>query len=217
MFQLENKIRCQIIDLGFISYTKAYEMQKNFVCESLHENKNSLLFCEHPTILTIGRVGDKNNILIPRDELLNMGIDVKHVDRGGDITLHSPGQLVIYPIFNLKDFGKDLHLFLRKLEQVAIDLLRKFDILARRSPGKTGVWVNDKKIVSIGIGVRKWISYHGVSINVNTDLKLFSIIKPCGLDVQMTSFSDVSGNIVNMKEVKENLISCFKENFNLIL
>ena len=140
---------------------------------------------------------------------------VHHIDRGGDITLHAPGQLVVYPILDLTNFGKDLRSYLRQLEQVAIDLLGDFDIVASRFSGQTGVWTGKKKIESIGIGVRKWISFHGLAVNVNTDLKLFSMIKPCGLDVEMTSMSQMNKKSIDIEEVKERIVASFCDNFNL--
>jgi lipoate-protein ligase B len=129
--------------------------------------------------------------------------------------LHAPGQLIIYPILNLTHFGKDLRFYLRQLEQVAIDLLGDFDIVANRFPGQTGVWIGEYKIASIGIGVRKWTSFHGLAINVSTDLKLFSMIKPCGLNVAMTSMSEASGKTIDMKEVKGKIVELFFKKFQL--
>jgi lipoate-protein ligase B len=129
------------------------------------------------------------------------------------VTLHAPGQLVIYPILDLRIRGKDLKRYLFLLEQVAIDFLREFDILADRILGKTGAWVGDHKVASIGIGVKKWVSFHGLAINLNTDLKLFELIKPCGLDVEMTSVAhlrkapvDLSAAKTVSKKVLENIL-----------
>ena len=206
---------CRVKDLGLIDYKRAYILQKECVDELLGGGFQSLLLCEHPVVLTLGRLADEKNNLISEDELIKRGIKVHHIDRGGDITLHAPGQLVIYPIWNLTDFGKDLRCYLHRLEQVAIDLLGDFDIVVSRLSGQTGVWAGERKIASIGIGVRKWISFHGLAINVNMDLDLFSMIKPCGLDVEMTSISEIKKKTVHMQKVKERIVDHFCRNFRL--
>ena len=131
------------------------------------------------------------------------------------MTLHAPGQLVVYPILNLAQSNRDLRLYMHKLEQVTIALLKSFGIVASRFSGKTGVFVGPDKIASLGIGVRKWVTYHGLGINVNTDLKLFELIKPCGLDVRMTSIARIKGEVVEMNEVKKRLVECFGREFGL--
>jgi len=207
MVELKQKQDCQVIDLGLVEYKKAYDFQKECVQKVLNDHDPILILCEHPAVLTLGRLADERHLLTPRDELQKQGIDVEFIDRGGEVTLHSPGQLVVYPIVNLNNFDKDLHRYLHFLEEVAIDLLGKFDIVASRSSVNTGAWVGPDKIVSVGIGVRKWISYHGMAINVNTNLNLFSLINPCGLDVKMTSMAKIKGQPVNMAEVKEQVIN----------
>lgn len=206
---------CRVEDLGLVDYGQAYALQKERVGELIDGGCQSLLLCEHPLVLTFGRLADEKNMLIDGKELVKQGVDVHPVDRGGDITLHAPGQLVIYPILDLANFGKDLRCYLHRLEQVAIDLLSGFDIVANGFPGQTGVWTQGKKIASIGIGVRKWIAFHGLAINVNTDLNLFSMIRPCGLDVEMTSISAVRKQAVCMQEVKERMTDRFFRNFQL--
>jgi len=204
-----------IEDLGCVEYLEAYKIQKKYV-ERAHQGESAwLLLCEHPEVLTLGRLGQEENVLVSKDELDRRQVKLENIDRGGDITLHSPGQLVVYPILDLRCFGKDLHDFMRKLEQVAIDLLEDFDIVADRFSGRTGVWVGRKKIVSIGIGVQKWISFHGMAINVNTDLKLFSMIKPCGLEVKMTSMEEIQRKNIDIKMVKESLIKHFTQQFQM--
>ncbi len=204
-------------DLGLIDYQDAYEIQKRRVEEVLKGAQGTVFLCEHPTVLTMGRMADKANILATEQILNERGIPIHWIDRGGDTTLHAPGQLVIYPIFNLQLFKKDLHLYLRKLEEVAIDLLKRFGIVANRFLPQTGVWVGDKKIVSVGIGVRRWVTFHGLAVNVNTDLNLFRLIKPCGLDVTMTSIAAIKGQKILMEDVKEKLKDSFEEIFRLDL
>ncbi|MCK5260137.1 MAG: lipoyl(octanoyl) transferase LipB [Candidatus Omnitrophica bacterium] len=206
---------CCVKDLGLVDYQRTYVLQEQLVDDLLNGGPQTLLLCEHPDVLTLGRLADEKNMLIDGKELVKKGIDVHPIDRGGDITLHAPGQLVVYPILNLANFGKDLRRYLYRLEQVAIDLLGGFDIVASRFPGQTGVWTQGKKIASIGIGVRKWIAFHGLAINVNTDLNLFSMIRPCGLDVEMTSIAAARKQAVCMHEVKERMTDCFFRNFQL--
>ena len=204
----------QVNDLGLISYFEAYTLQKEAVEKILQGNPEVLFLCEHPPVITLGRLAKEENLLFTKEEIKRRAIEVVSIDRGGDVTLHAPGQIVAYPIFNLSRHGKDLHLFLHKLEQVAIDLLGDFGIVANRISGRTGVWVGDKKIASIGIGVRKWVSFHGLALNVNTDLKLFSAIKPCGLDAVMTSMAELQRQTIKMGQVKKRLIDCFGRNFD---
>ena len=206
---------CHVKDLGLIDYEQAYVLQKQHVDEVLRGGPQTLLLCEHPPVLTLGRLADGKNLLIGGEELARRGVCVHPIDRGGDITLHAPGQLIVYPILDLAHFGKDLRRYLRQLEQVAIDLLGDFDIVANRFPGQTGVWVGPKKIASIGIGVRRWIAFHGLAVNVNTDLELFAMIRPCGLDVEMTSMAAVKKQEVCLQEVKEKMMGCFLKNFYL--
>ncbi len=201
-------------DLGCISYQEAYIIQKKRVDQVLQGELSTIFLCEHPSVLTLGRLASEDNLLISKECLDEQGISVEHIDRGGEITLHSPGQLVVYPIINLNFFKKDLHEYMRKLEQVAIELLKDFDIVSDRFSGRTGVWIGRKKIVSIGVGVKKWITFHGMGININTDLNLFSMIKPCGLEVTMTSISEIKGQVIDMNKVKKSLIEKFCLEFN---
>ncbi len=206
---------CQVKNLGTIHYADAYQVQMECVKRVLNDEPQMLIFCEHPAVLTLGRLAVDQHIFATADELNKLGVEVHRIDRGGEVTLHAPGQLVIYPILNLNTRKKDLHAYLHSLEEVAIDLLKEFDIVAERNSGKTGVWIGHKKIVSIGVGVKKWISYHGLAINVNTDLKLFSLIRPCGLDVAMTSMKEISGRDINLKDIKKSLIKIFSKQFDL--
>ncbi len=176
-----------IEDWGLIDYSLAYERQKKYVHSVIMGRADHLIFCEHPAVLTLGRMTKPENLLCSHLGIEARGVVIREVDRGGDVTLHAPGQLVIYPIFNLNKRKRDLKIYVARLEQVAIDLLKDFGILAISIPGQRGVFVGDDKIVSIGVGVRQWVTYHGLGVNVNTDLSLFDLIKPCGLNVRMTS------------------------------
>ena len=215
MRHIDTQRKANYQDMGLIPYVKAWEVQKQTVAAVIGGDEPTLLLCEHPAVLTLGRLGAEDHILLSREALRFQDIEVIRIDRGGEVTLHSPGQLVIYPIFNLHDYGKDLRIYMQKLEQVGIDLLRDFGIVAKRIEGRTGVWVVPKKIISIGVGVRKWVSYHGLAINVNTDLQLFSLIRPCGLDVRMTSLAEVLNQKIDIQLIKDRVIDHFSQQFHL--
>jgi lipoate-protein ligase B len=216
--RVSQKTECVLEDIGLMDYASSYSLQRRYVQEIITKKaKQRILFCEHPPILTLGRSGHEEHILFPREEILKSGAQIVNIDRGGDITLHCPGQLVVYPLLDLNHHGKDLHRYLHDLEQVGIDLLNDFGIMAHRLVGKTGVYVDQKKILSIGVGVKKWISFHGLALNVNCDLKLFSWIKPCGLDVKVTSMKDILKKDVSVSDVKPFLKKHLENIFNLEL
>ncbi|MBI5149808.1 MAG: lipoyl(octanoyl) transferase LipB [Candidatus Omnitrophica bacterium] len=212
---MNTEMICRVEDLGLVDYEDAWACQKVQVDRVRAGGRPVLLLCEHPAVITLGRLAQEKNILVSRETLEHNGVQVVAVDRGGDVTLHAPGQLVVYPILPLAYWKKDLHWYLAQLEQVAIDLLKSFGIVANRISGKTGVWADNLKIASIGIGVRQWVSYHGVGINVDMDMELFDLINPCGLDARMTSMARVKGVTVEMRDVKECLVKCFHRQFNL--
>ncbi|MSQ47549.1 MAG: lipoyl(octanoyl) transferase [Deltaproteobacteria bacterium] len=174
-------------DLGCLEYPRALIVQEDL----LHRRRegtghDALLLVEHPPVFTLGRGAEEKNLLTPRE------VPVHRVSRGGEVTFHGPGQLVGYPLIDLANHGRDVHLYLRGLEAVLIDVLATCGIAARREVGKTGVWVNEKKIASIGVGVRRWVTYHGFALNVTTDLSYFADIVPCGLvGVRMTSMAEL--------------------------
>lgn len=196
-----------------VTHEEAYQIQQHRLRDVLDGKPPSLLLCEHPLVITTGRSTKEGNILFSPEQLQKQGGRVVIIDRGGDVTLHAPGQLVIYPIMDLRKTGKDLKLYLNKLEQVTIDLLASFGIVAGRFLSRTGVWVKEKKIASIGIGVKKWVAYHGIGLNVTTDLQLFSLIRPCGMDVVMTSMSQELGQVISMSDVKKEFVSQFQKHF----
>ncbi len=203
--------------MGLMDYGKAWEWQKKTVSSVMNGGPATLLLCEHPPVVTLGRMAKKENFLISPDQIRSQGIRIVAVDRGGDVTVHAPGQIISYPIFNLSDFGRDLRIFLDQLEHVAIDLLQDFGIVARSVEDERGVWVGQEKIASIGIGVKKWVSFHGMAINGNTDLKYFTMIKPCGLDRPMTSLKKLLGKEIDRDQIKQRLIQKYALNFNLEL
>jgi lipoate-protein ligase B len=215
MTQRAETIPCRFQDLGLIEYSEALQRQKDAVHAVIEGGAQTVFFCEHPTVLTLGRLGTEKNILVSCETLENTGVKVLRIDRGGEVTLHTPGQLVIYPVLNLNHFGRDLKSYLLGLEQVAIDLLRDFGIVANGISGQRGVWVGTKKIASIGIGVRKWVSYHGMALNINTDLRHFKMIRPCGLDVEMTSLEELTGTRADLGEIKKKTIDILCGRFRL--
>jgi lipoate-protein ligase B len=208
-------MKITVEDWGTIEYSAAYERQKELVNAVIKGAPGRIVFCEHPPVLTLGRSYQEGSLLYTKEEIAERGVDLQTIDRGGDITLHAPGQLVVYCILDLNQLDRNLKSYLEKLEQVAVDLLKDFGILAISIPGKRGVFVKADKITSIGIGVRKWVSYHGLGINVNTNLSLFSLIKPCGLDVQMTSIAKLLGHPVAIEDVKSKWIANFSRIFEV--
>lgn len=197
-------------DWGLIPYAQAYAKQMHIVKNVIAGDSDHLILCEHPAVLTLGRMTKAESFLFHRDLIEADGIDIQTVDRGGDVTLHAPGQLIIYPIINLAHYGKDLKKYMIFLENVAVDLLLDFGILAERIEGQRGVFVGGKKIISIGVGLKKWVTYHGIGINISTDLKLFRWIKPCGLNVQMTSMMQLCPSGVLIKDIKQKCVDKFK-------
>jgi lipoate-protein ligase B len=209
-------------DWGLINYAEGYERQKQCVQSVIAGAPDHLILCEHPAVLTLGRQTHPESLLYERQTIEDRGVIITSVDRGGDVTLHAPGQLVVYPIFNLNKIHKNLKIYMERLEEVAVDLLKDFGILAISIPGQRGVFaegpalrggIGPDKIISIGVGVRKWVTYHGVGINVNTDLSLFDLIKPCGLNVRMTSMQRLKGHAVPMKDVKTKVVEQFQKHF----
>ena len=199
------KDRCslEIIDLGIVAYEEAYKLQRYLIEKSKAEEKDSVLFCEHYPVITSGRGGSEKDILVSREFLEARGISVFPVDRGGEVTYHGPGQLVFYPILNLKRYRQDIHWYLRQLEEVVIRFLSCYNLDGIRRVGHTGVWFAGKKVASIGVGFTRWVSFHGVAINVNVDLTPFSYIRPCGLDAgEMTSVKKILKVDCDMREAK---------------
>lgn len=189
--------------LGEVAYRQALELQLDFVeRRAAGEIPDTLLLLTHPHVYTLGRRGDISNLLVPPEVLAAEGITVERVSRGGDITYHGPGQLVGYPIVYLP--RPDVHAFVRGIEAALVEALASFGVLAGVVPGLTGVWVEGKKIASIGVGVRRWVTYHGFALNVSTDLSYFRRIHLCGLKgKQATSMAQVLGRDVPMANVRE--------------
>jgi lipoyl(octanoyl) transferase len=186
--------------LGRIEYQDGLRIQEERLDECLNQGEESVILLEHEPVYTIGRLPDKSSLQLVEQ----LPYPVFETNRGGQATYHGPGQLVGYPILDLRARGRDLHCYLRKLEDLLIDLLKEFEIKGTKIEGKTGVWVEDRKIASIGIGIRKWVTMHGFALNVASDLRGFQSIIPCGLPgVRMTSISIESGNEVTLETVRE--------------
>ncbi len=202
-----------IIDLGLIEYLEAYEFQKKRVEEVANGiSENYLLLAEHPPTITVGRLGSRKNILCTEEELRQRGISVYDIDRGGDVTYHSPGQVLLYPIIYLEHRARQIHKFLRLLEEVCIKFLKYFKIDGYRIENLTGVWVGNKKIASIGIGIKRWITYHGMATNIDNDLEGFSLINPCGINgLKMTSLKEELRTKIDLKLAKDILVRVFEE------
>jgi lipoate-protein ligase B len=177
--------------LGATPYREGLALQDALVrARAAGETGDWLLYPDHPPVLTIGRNPSAENVLADAGTLAALGVEVFEVPRGGDVTWHGPGQLVGYPIVGLDRVNRDLHRWLRTLEEALIRALARHAIVSEMSPGRTGVWVGERKIASLGVAVRRWVGYHGFALNVRTDLSGFSLIHPCGLKgVRMTSMA----------------------------
>jgi lipoate-protein ligase B len=201
-------MRFQVYDLGLIEFRPAGEFQRQLV-QKIKEGRagHSLILCRHRPVITFGRSANRANILATSEELNAKGIELAETERGGDVTYHGPGQLTVYPVFDLNNIKKDIHLFLRNLEGRITSVLEILGIPAVRREGLTGAWVGKKKIASIGIAVKNWITYHGFALNVwEDDLRNFSLIRPCGMDIIMTSIESESKRLIPMTRIKDILI-----------
>lgn len=179
-----------VVGLGRMPYGEALALQRDLAQRRIDgsQRQDLLLLVEHPPVVTLGRGSHAENVVAPKEFLEAKGVELYEVERGGDVTYHGPGQLVGYPIFDLREHRQDLHWFLRALEDVLISALSHFGVPGERHPGYTGVWTAGRKIASIGIHVRQWVSWHGFALNVLTDLSYFDLIVPCGIpNVTMTS------------------------------
>lgn len=187
--------------LGHVEYRRALALQLAYVeRRASGEISDTLLLLTHPHVYTLGRVGDDANLLVPPESLEREGIRVERVSRGGDVTYHGPGQLVGYPIVLLA--RPDVHRFVRGIETALIEALSEFGVEGERIDGLTGVWAQGRKIASIGVGVRRWVTYHGFALNVDTDLSYFRRIHLCGLKGrEATSIAEATGRKVPMKAV----------------
>lgn len=210
--------QCIIRDLGRLGYNEALAVQHEIEAErKLGLGTDHLLFVEHPHVVTIGRNGHEDNVLATGAFLQEHGIELHETDRGGDVTYHGPGQVVGYPIMDLRDWKRDVGAFVRAIEQVVIDTLEGFGITARRIAGLTGVWTGEgddaAKIAAIGVHLSRWVSTHGWALNVATDLSYFGYIVPCGSTRPVTSMERL-GVRAGMDEVKRALAGHFTRIFD---
>ncbi len=213
-------------DWGIINYADAVQRQHECFEHVIHNKLAGIAtidvvnFCEHPSVITIGRHGKESNLLVDSACLKSHGIDYYHTDRGGDITFHGLGQQVVYPIIDLQHFGLGIKKYVNILEQCVIDLLSIYGISACRVSGASGVWLDsgtdrERKICAIGVRASHYITMHGIGLNVNTDLSYFSFINPCGfMDKGVTSMERELNHKIDMEDVKDNLRAIFTQKFS---
>ena len=212
------EVACEIRDLGRVRYGDAFELQRELVERRKRgEIPDQLLIVEHPPVVTMGRNGREQNLLASPELLARAGIEFHHTDRGGDVTFHGPGQIVGYPIFDLREWRRDVVAYVRALEEVLIRALGEFGIVSRRVEGATGVWVSlpggRAKIAAIGIHVSRWVASHGFALNVDPDLSYFRYIVPCGLTEPVTSMRE-AGSSAERKDVVAAVASNFGHVFD---
>ncbi|MEN3333486.1 MAG: lipoyl(octanoyl) transferase [Blastocatellia bacterium] len=206
---------CEARWLGRTTYTDGLRLQERAV-ERLRagEGNEQLLLLEHPHVFTLGRGGDKANILADEKQLQSHAIEVYETGRGGDVTYHGPGQLVGYPLINLKPDRCDVHRYVRDIEEVLIRAIGDYGIKGERLAGLTGVWIGNEKVAAIGVRIARWITSHGFALNVNTDLQYFQMIVPCGItDKGVTSLARLTGRALDLREVATVVTHHFAEVF----
>jgi lipoyl(octanoyl) transferase len=228
---MNKKVRYE--DLGLIDYKQCWDYQEDLFSEILavksanrkddksDATENHLLFCEHPHVYTLGKSGDKTNLLVNEDYLKSRGATFYKINRGGDITYHGPGQIIGYPILDLDNFFTDIHKYLRLLEESVILTLKEYGLESERSPGETGVWFDvgtpkARKICALGVKSSRWVTMHGFAFNVNSDLSYFGNIIPCGItDKSITSLQKELGGKLDMDEVRSKLKAHLIELFEM--
>src|SRR5690349_20494583 len=207
----EPLLPARVVDLGTREYGEVWELQRHLVAARQREEiPDTLLLVEHPNVITLGRGSHKENLIAPGD------MPIFEIERGGDVTYHGPGQLVGYPIFLLRESERDLHAYLRNLEEAIIRTLAEFGLQGTRKEGWTGVWNAgaERKLASIGVAVKRWVTLHGFALNVATDLGRYAAINPCGLDAAMMgSMAGELGQPVDMAAVKRGMRDAFTEVF----
>ena len=200
-----------ILDLGLSDYHDTWKLQKKLQSKRiLGEIEDHLLLVEHPPVFTLGKNASKKHIINNSED-----VSIIQTDRGGNITFHGPGQLVCYPILDLNHYKRSITWYMRELEQLIIDVLSEYDIKASRKKGLTGTWVKDKKIAALGVRISKWVTMHGLSLNINPDLAFYKNIIPCGIkEYGVTSMAKIMGNEVpSMDEIKAKITKYFTKNF----
>ena len=212
-----------ITDLGLLSWSDAYALQQRIVAaRKAGAIDDVLLFCEHSHVLTLGRNASQKNLLASQNVLHQKNVELRETNRGGDITYHGPGQVVGYPILNLDLIRRDVHWYVRSLEEAMIRASADFGITAYRIPGKTGIWVQpsnnipEEKLAAIGVHISRWVTSHGFAFNVSTDLRYFDLIIPCGIaDRKATSLEKLLHRNVALDEVKPRVVHHFSDLFSL--
>jgi lipoyl(octanoyl) transferase len=206
--------KCQVQELGRMGYGPALELQQALIAaRKAGAATDHLLLLEHPHVITLGRNGHEENLLASAEIMERAGISFFPTDRGGDVTYHGPGQLVAYPIMDLREWKRDVGAFVRAVEQTIIDTLADYGIAAGRIPKLTGVWVGERKIAAIGVHISRWVTSHGLALNVSTDLSYFQYIVPCGLTKPVTSMAQL-GVRVTLEEVSRSLAAHFSRIFD---
>jgi lipoyl(octanoyl) transferase len=210
------KLPCVLHDLGLIGYDEAHGLQVQFVQSVLAgKTPDVLLLLEHLPVITVGKSGTLDNVLVSQELLDRHGVSLVFSDRGGNVTYHGPGQLVAYPIVDLRSRDRDAHRYVRDLEEVAIRTLRDFGIESQRDASHPGVWVNGDEIAAIGLSLKKWITMHGIALNVCPNLEHFALINPCGFaDRKATSMSRILARAISVEEVKPVIVRHFSDIFN---
>jgi lipoyl(octanoyl) transferase len=207
------------VSLGRVPYGEALELQRSIAKDRISGAipQDVLLLLEHPPVVTLGRSSKEKHLMASPDFLASRGVELFEVERGGDVTFHGPGQLVGYPIIDLKRHRLDLHWYLRRIEQALIDTLADYNIPGERNPTFTGVWTRGKKIASIGVHARDWVTWHGFALNVTTDLSFFDLIVPCGIPgVVMTSIArELGAEEVSGQDVRDRVTAKFADAFDL--
>jgi lipoyl(octanoyl) transferase len=203
------------LNLGIKDYKQTWDLQKQI---HLYKQKNPyddvIITVEHPPVYTLGKTGSTNHVLLSENQMAKQGISYYEIDRGGDITYHGPGQLVVYPIFDLNNHYNDTHRYLRDLEETVIRTLKDYGITSRRDEEFTGVWVGSEKICAIGIKVSRWITMHGLAFNINNDLSYFDKIIPCGIFHKgITSLAAILNKETSITDVSKKILTKFKEVF----
>ena len=207
-----------VINLGTMSYGPALDLQRDVARRVIDREipTDVLLLVEHPPVVTLGRTSKGANLLASPAFLRERGVELFEVERGGDVTFHGPGQLVGYPIVDLKRHRQDLHWYLRQVEETLIRTLSVFGIPAERSAGQTGVWTNGRKIASIGVHAREWVTWHGFALNVSTDLSFFDLMVPCGIaGVTMTTIERERAAATPIDVVADSVVDAFSQVFDL--
>jgi lipoyl(octanoyl) transferase len=210
---------CVIYRLGLIGYDKAWRMQSALLERRANNELNdTILLLEHPPTITLGRSGKAESVLVPLQKLEERGISFFKSDRGGDATFHGPGQLVCYPIINLRESKKTVNQFIYELEEIVISTLHSFEITGSREESHAGVWSENREIAALGLAVKKGVSMHGFALNVSTDLSCFAYIRPCGLqDGTMTSINELTSQNIKVDEVVEKIVPNIARVFNVHL